>query len=33
MNHIATKGGGLEFLADEAEDIYTDEHLKIRYNP
>ena len=33
MNRIAMEGGGLDFLAEEEEDIYTDEHLKIKYTP
>ncbi len=32
MNRIAQEGGAFDFLEAEEEDIYTDDHLKVKYN-
>lgn len=31
MHRMAQHGGGLAFLEDEAEDVYTDANLKIKF--
>lgn len=31
LHHLAQQGGGLAFLEDEREDVYTDEHLKVKF--
>lgn len=31
LHHLAQHGGGLEFLHDEAEDVYTDADLKEKF--
>lgn len=31
LHALAQQGGGLDFLEDEAEDVYTDAHLKIKF--